>query len=92
MEIKLCQSCAMPMNAPGARYGTEKDGTPNPDYCSYCYDHGKFLGSPTMEQMIQTCLPFEKEARPDKTEEELLKEMHELFPTLKRWKTKEPAK
>lgn len=92
MESKLCQSCAMPMNAPEARYGTEKDGTPNPDYCSYCYDHGEFLGNPTMEQMIQICLPFEKEARPDKTEEELLKEMYELFPTLKRWKAKEPAK
>ena len=85
MEIKFCQSCAMPMNAPDACYGTEKDGTLSPDYCSYCYDHGEFLGNPTMEQMIRICLPFEKEARPDKSEEELLKEMHELFPTLKRW-------
>lgn len=85
MEIKFCQSCAMPMNAPDARYGTEKDGTLSPDYCSYCYDHGEFLGHSTMEQMIRICLPFEKEARPDKSEEELLKEMHELFPTLKRW-------
>lgn len=92
MEIKLCQSCAMPMNAPEARYGTEKDGSLNPDYCSYCYDNGEFLGSPTMEQMIQTCLPFEKEARPDKTEEELLKEMRELFPALKRWKERNTEK
>jgi len=86
MSAILCQSCGMPMNAPEARYGTEKDGTLNRDYCSYCYDHGAFSGNSTMEEMIQICLPFEKEARPDKTEEELLKEMHELFPTLKRWK------
>lgn len=86
MEIKLCQSCAMPMNTPEARYGTEKDGSPNADYCSWCYDKGEFLGSPTMEQMIQTCLPFEKEANPGKAEEELLTEMHRLFPTLKRWR------
>lgn len=86
MEMKFCQSCAMPMNAPGAKYGTEKDGSPNPDYCSYCYDKGVFLGNPTMEQMMAICLPFEKEAHPDKTEEELMAEMRRFFPNLKRWK------
>ena len=86
MEIKLCQSCAMPMNAPGARYGTEKDGSLNHDYCCYCYDKGAFLGEPTMEEMIQTCLPFEKEAHPGQTGEDVLKEMRKLFPTLKRWR------
>lgn len=39
-----------------------------------------------MEQMIQICLPFEKEAQPGKSEEQLLKEMQQLFPTLKRWR------
>ena len=86
MKIKLCQSCAMPMNIPEARYGTEKDGTLSSDYCSYCYQNGKFQGNPTMEEMIHTCLPFEKEARPDQNEESLLTEMRELFPTLKRWR------
>lgn len=86
MEIKLCQSCAMPMNAPDARYGTEKDGSLSPDYCHFCYENGCFAGTSTMEEMIQFCLPFEKEARPDKTEEELLHEMCTLFPTLKRWR------
>ena len=86
MEIKLCQSCAMPMNAPDARYGTEKDGTLSRDYCSFCYQNGAFPGNATMEEMIAFCLPYEKEARPDKTEEELLKEMRQLFPRLKRWR------
>lgn len=86
MEIKLCQSCAMPMNAPDARYGTEKDGTLSRDYCSFCYQNGAFPGNSTMEEMIAFCLPYEKEARPDKTEEELLKEMRQLFPRLKRWR------
>ena len=76
----------MPMNSPEARYGTEKDGTLSRDYCSYCYSNGEFLGNPTMEEMIRTCLPFEKEVFPNKTDEELLKEMRELFPTLKRWR------
>lgn len=86
MSVILCQSCAMPMNAPDARYGTEKDGTLSRDYCSYCYSNGEFSDNPTMEEMIQICLPFEKDASPDKPEEELLKEMRELFPTLKRWR------
>ena len=86
MEIRLCQSCAMPMNAPEARYGTEKDGTPNPDYCSYCYNNGGFSGNLTMEQMLRLCLPYELEAQPDKTEEEVLSQMQQLFPTLKRWR------
>ena len=86
MAVILCQSCGMPMNAPGAHYGTEKDGTLSRDYCSCCYDHGQFLCDAPMKEMIQSCLPFEKEARPDKTDEELLREMHELFPTLKRWR------
>ncbi len=86
MSVILCQSCAMPMNTPEARYGTEKDGALSHDYCCYCHNNGAFLGNPTMEEMIQSCLPFEKEAHPDKTDEELLREMHELFPTLKRWR------
>ena len=86
METKRCQSCGMPMNSPQARYGTEKDGTPNADYCHFCYTNGAFPGTSTMEEMIQFCLPFEKEAQPDKTEEELLAEMRVLFPTLKRWR------
>ena len=86
MERKLCQSCAMPMDAPGAKYGAEKDGSLNPDYCSCCYDKGEFLGYPTMEQMMAICLPFEKEAHPEKTGVELMADMRRLFPTLKRWK------
>ena len=86
METKFCQSCGMPMNAEGARYGTEKDGTLNPDYCSWCYDEGEFLGNPTMEQMIGFCLPFEKKAFPDKSVAEVRAQMERFFPTLKRWK------
>lgn len=86
METKFCQSCGMPMNTPDARYGTEKDGSLNPDYCSWCYDQGAFLGSPSMEEMLAVCLPYEKAAFPDQSEEELLARMHAFFPTLKRWK------
>ena len=39
---KFCQSCGMPMNKDPKKGGTEKDGSKNMKYCSYCYQNGKF--------------------------------------------------
>lgn len=38
---ETCQSCGMPLNAPGDR-GTEGDGTPSAYYCRHCYMNGAF--------------------------------------------------
>lgn len=38
----LCQSCAMPLSQDPKGGGTEADGTISTDYCSYCYEAGKF--------------------------------------------------
>ncbi|MEN6341175.1 MAG: zinc ribbon domain-containing protein [Methanospirillum sp.] len=38
---RICQSCSMPLAAPGDR-GTEGDGTPSAFYCRYCYQNGAF--------------------------------------------------
>lgn len=86
METAFCQSCGMPMNAEGAQYGREKDGSLNADYCRWCYDEGEFLGNPTMEEMIAFCLPYERKAFPDRSEAEVRAQMQRFFPTLKRWK------
>ena len=48
--MKFCQSCGMPL-ASGV-LGTNSDGTPNEDYCIYCYKDGKFVQDMTMEQKI----------------------------------------
>ncbi len=53
MEMKFCQSCGMPLN--NHNHGTNADGTPNEDYCIYCYKDGKFTQDLTMEQMIGHC-------------------------------------
>ncbi|WP_290388802.1 zinc ribbon domain-containing protein, partial [uncultured Duncaniella sp.] len=47
MEQKFCQSCGMPLN--DHNHGTNADGTPNEDYCIYCYKDGKFTQDLTME-------------------------------------------
>lgn len=45
MEKKYssCQSCAMPFSKDPKGGGTNADGSKSTMYCSYCYEHGKFL-------------------------------------------------
>lgn len=39
--IRACQSCGMPMSEK-EQFGTEADGAPSKDYCTYCYRDGAF--------------------------------------------------
>lgn len=86
--MKFCQSCGMPLQAAGD-FGTEADGTPNADYCIYCYKDGAFTGEYTMEEMIQHCAQFHGEFKHEDgsvfTREEAVAGMREFFPHLKRW-------
>ena len=79
---KFCQSCGMPME--GAQYGTEADGSKSADYCSYCYDAGRFCADVTMEQMIDFCAKPMVEATGMSTDEAKV-QMAAFFPKLKRW-------
>ena len=84
MEQKLCQSCAMPLTGADL-LGTEKNGEKNEDYCKHCYVDGAF-NSPneTMEEMIDTCIPFMVKEGMDK--DLARKSLEAVLPTLKRWK------
>lgn len=88
METKFCQSCGMPLNE--HNHGTNADGTPNEDYCIYCYKEGKFTQDMTMEQMIDHCAQFteeiNKQSGQNLTEEQAKGMMRQFFPHLKRWK------
>ncbi len=84
-NMRFCQSCGMPLT-PGVELGTEADGTPNPDYCGYCYKDGRFTGEMTMEEMINFCVPMMVQGNPGMTEEQAKAQMHQFFPMLKRWK------
>ncbi len=85
-DMKFCQSCGMPLT-PETALGTEADGTPNGDYCSYCYQNGQFTGEMTMEQMIDFCVPFMVQNHPEISEEQAREQMRQFFPMLKRGKT-----
>ncbi|MDD3621139.1 MAG: zinc ribbon domain-containing protein [Methanofollis sp.] len=81
----FCQSCGMPMKSP-EEHGTEKDGSPSADYCTYCYQQGLFVDPAiTMEEMAEFCAKAmaEMEVMPYPEAKDL---MDSFLPMLKRWK------
>lgn len=82
---KFCQSCGMPMDSEEL-YGTEADGSKNPDYCCYCYEKGEFTFSGSMEEMIEVCVPHMVEVDSARTADQAREMMRNFFPSLKRWK------
>ena len=83
MMENVCQSCAMVMSSDD--HGRNADGSVNLEYCKYCFPNGKFGKDETMEEMIESCIPFW--LNDDcKTEEDARNKMKKLFPKLKRWK------
>ena len=86
MNEKYCQCCGMPMGNTDELDGTELDGSKSSDYCTYCYEKGKFTSNATMEEEIEICVPHMVGANLGMSEDEARKMMKEFFPTLKRWK------
>lgn len=88
MEQKFCQSCAMPLT--NENRGTNADGSPNDDYCIYCYKEGAFTQDFTMHQMIEFCARFVDQINSQTgwnlTPEQAKEQMRRTFPQLKRWK------
>ena len=69
-------------------YGYNADGSRNTEYCKFCFPNGNFSKDETMEEMIESCIPFWVEDGDARTPEEAREKMRTLFPTLKRWKNK----
>ena len=54
---KSCQSCGMPMKRDPQKGGSNIDGTINTEYCSSCFENGKFLYTNfTVEDMQIYCI------------------------------------
>lgn len=82
----ICQSCSMMMGE--EEYGYNADGSRNTEYCKFCFPNGNFSKDETMEEMIESCIPFWVNDGDARTPEEAREKMRKLFPTLKRWKDK----
>ncbi|MCL1850483.1 MAG: zinc ribbon domain-containing protein [Bacteroidetes bacterium] len=85
-DMAICQSCAMPLTED--LYGTNADGTLNPEYCKYCYTDGKFVAPDlTKKEMIEICVPYMVEQGMPEGNARIL--LQEYLPKLKRWQTQE---
>jgi len=86
-QIKICQSCGMPLDKDPGMGGTNVDQSRSDKYCSFCYQSGQFLDEGiTLQEKI------EKNIRMAVTKmnipENSAREMAEsLLPTLERWRT-----
>lgn len=79
----ICQSCGMQLTK--ELRGTEADKTPSADYCHYCYADGAFVKEETLEEMIESCIPFRINDTDCPDAETARSQMRRDFPRLKRW-------
>lgn len=84
MEKPMCQSCTMPMT--NEDFGTHQDGSPNSDYCKYCYANGAFTSEMSMQEMIDVCVPYMATPESGLTEKDAREMLNKSLPELKRWK------
>lgn len=86
-DSPACQCCGTPFDIPNMPLGTNEDGSPNPDYCKWCYENGRFTDA-GLDEMIERNAPYLMQAT-GYTQEEAISFMGAVIPTLKRWKTSE---
>jgi Putative zinc ribbon domain len=78
-----CQSCGMPLSKDEKGGGSEADGRESADYCSHCYDGGKFTEPElTADQMTRKVQAKMKEMHIPGF---LARSFTKDIPTLRRW-------
>ena len=77
----ICQCCGMPLE--DGIIGRDKDGTPNEDYCQWCYADGTYTYS-DMDTLIDVCIPHM--VKEGFSEEQARAYMKRRLPTLDYWK------
>jgi transcriptional regulator with XRE-family HTH domain len=77
----ICQCCGMPLD--DTLIGRDKDGTPNEQYCKWCYADGTYTYS-DMDSLIDVCAPHM--AADGFTEEQARAYLKQMLPTLDYWK------
>ena len=78
---RICQCCGMPLEE--EIIARNSDGTPNENYCKWCYADGKFTYS-DMDSLMDVC--GQHMVSDAFTEEQARAYMRNLLPTLDYWK------
>lgn len=77
----ICQCCGMPLE--DAILSRDKDGSPNEDYCQWCYAEGTYTYH-DMDDLIRVCIPHM--VAQGFTEDQARAHMQEMLPQLDYWK------
>ncbi|MBQ7547491.1 MAG: helix-turn-helix domain-containing protein [Clostridia bacterium] len=80
-QQRICQCCGMPLE--DSIIGRNADGTPNPDYCQWCFADGTYTYS-DMDTLIGVCVPHM--VGQGFTEEQARAYMQQMLPQLDYWK------
>lgn len=83
-DLKICQSCGMPM-ADAEDFGANVDGSQNREYCVHCWQGGKFTADVELPEFIdmQVKIAVEKLGM---DEDEARAVAATTLPELKRWR------
>ena len=75
----------MPLEAAFQNLGTEADGSPSSEYCTFCYQNGAFSNpTQTVEEMVQSSTDF-MTANLGFEREQASQISNDLIRKLKRW-------
>ena len=77
----ICQCCGMPLE--DEIIGKDQDGTPNEDYCKWCYADGTYTYR-NMDDLIDVCIP--QMVKEGFSEEQARTYMKQMLPNLDYWK------
>ena len=77
----ICQCCGMPLE--DEIIGKDQDGTPNEDYCKWCYADGTYTYR-DMDDLIDVCIPHM--VKEGFSEEQARTYMKQMLPNLDYWK------
>jgi hypothetical protein len=85
-EIKICQSCGMPLDKDPNNGGTNADKSTSDTYCSFCYQDGKFTDEDiSLKEKIEKNVQIAV-AMLGLTEDKARAMAESVLPNLERWK------
>ena len=67
------------------QFGTDEDGSRNPEYCRFCFANGEFTFMGTCEEFLEKQVRTAQE-KMNMSEDKAREMASTLLPTLKRWK------
>jgi hypothetical protein len=85
-QVKICQSCGMPLGKDPNKGGTNKNQSKSDKYCSFCFQEGKFTDEGiTLKEKIEKNIMIATKGM-GMSEKEARQMAESVIPFLDRWK------